>query len=169
MKSRVKSCEMSVAGWLAMAFVSALCTCTGLAATVSVDTPEFALSIKHDGVRESEGNEPLAYSPFWGEVTNGTVRLTQAKDGGAATPIVSGLDDEGTNIWKATQNGTYVLTHEVVTKRTPEVGRCGAREGRAEVGRGGGRKYFHSADQSKNCPFDMRSSLILLGFCVIFC
>ena len=113
-----------------------------VAATVSVDTPEFALSIKHDGMRVSDGNEPLAYSPFWGEVTNGTVRLTQAKDGGAATPIVSGLDDEGTNIWKATQNGRCVLTHEVVTKRTPEVGRCGAREGRAEVERGCGRKYF---------------------------
>ena len=86
------------------------------AASVSVDTSEFVLSIKHDGVRASAGNEPLAYSPFWGEVTNGTVRLTQTKDGGAeASEIVSGLVDEGTNLWKATQNGTYVLTHEVVT------------------------------------------------------
>ena len=86
-----------------------------VAATVSVDTPEFALSIKHDGVRESEGNEPLVYSPYWGEVTNGTVRLTQAKDDAEKTTIVSGLAEEGTNLWKATQNGTYVLTHELVT------------------------------------------------------
>ena len=91
---------------------SALAT---VAATISVDTPEFALSIKHDGVRESDGNESLVYSPFWGEVTNGTVRITQAKDGAEASEIVSGLADEGTNLWKATQNGTYVLTHEVVT------------------------------------------------------
>ena len=34
-------------------------TVVALAATVTVDTPEFALSIKHDGVRESDGNGPL--------------------------------------------------------------------------------------------------------------
>ena len=79
MKMRVECNWLKVESCFAMAFVSALYTCTGLAATVSVDTPEFALSIKHDGVRDSDGNESLVYSPYWGEVTNCTVRLTQAR------------------------------------------------------------------------------------------
>ena len=64
MKNRCERNWLKVASCFVMAFVSALCTCSGFAATVTVDTPEFVLSIKHDGVRESEGNEPLAYSPF---------------------------------------------------------------------------------------------------------
>ena len=51
--------------------VAVVCQLTTSVATVSVDTPEFVLSIKHGGVRENDGKEPLAYSPFWGEVTNG--------------------------------------------------------------------------------------------------
>ena len=41
-------------------FVASMLVVTAEAASVGVDTPEFALSIKHDGVRESDGNEPLA-------------------------------------------------------------------------------------------------------------
>lgn len=39
-----------------------LCATTGSAATVMATTEPFRLSIKHDGIRPSTGDETLAYS-----------------------------------------------------------------------------------------------------------
>ena len=80
------------------------------AATVESTTDAFKLSIKHDGIRQSAGNEALAYSALWDGDANATVTIAQ--DGVA---IAEGLTGEDTYAWGVTRNGTYVLTHTTYT------------------------------------------------------
>lgn len=61
------------------------------ATSVTTETPEFALSIKHDGMRMSHGAETLTYSSRWDGDEESTVTLAQ--DG--ATLLVEGLMGEG--------------------------------------------------------------------------
>ena len=76
---------------------------------VSAETEPFRLSIKHDGIRESGGEETLTYGANWHGGDGATVTLTQ--DG---AELVSGLTGEGTNLWSVSRNGTYVLTHQTI-------------------------------------------------------
>ena len=51
--------------------LSALAACLGMfwavnAATVTATTDAFRLSVKHDGIRQSAGDETLTYSSLWG-------------------------------------------------------------------------------------------------------
>ena len=80
------------------------------AATVESTTDAFKLSIKHDGIRQSAGNEALAYSALWDGDANATVTIAQ--DGVA---LVECLTGEDTYAWGVTRNGTYVLTHTTYT------------------------------------------------------
>ena len=76
---------------------------------VTAETEPFRLSIKHDGVRVSGGEETLTYGATWHGGDGATVTLTQ--DG---TELVAGLTGEGTNLWSVSRNGTYVLTHQTI-------------------------------------------------------
>ena len=76
------------------------------AATVTATTDAFRLSIKHDGIRQSAGDETLTYSSLWDGGEGATVTIAQ--DG---TALVEGLTGEGERAWSVTRNGTYVLTH----------------------------------------------------------
>ena len=58
-----------------------LCATTGSAATVMATTEPFRLSIKHDGIRPSTGDEELAYSSLWDGGDGATVAIAQ--DGAA--------------------------------------------------------------------------------------
>lgn len=80
------------------------------ATTVSATTPEFRLSIKHDGIRTSLGEEVLRFSSLWDGDAESSVTIEQ--DGVA---IATGLTGEGSLEWKAPANGTYVLTHTTYT------------------------------------------------------
>ena len=80
------------------------------AATVSATTDAFRLSIKHDGIRESAGDETLTYSSQWDGGDGATVTIAQ--DGAS---LVEGLTGEGERAWSVTRNGTYVLTHTTYT------------------------------------------------------
>ena len=51
------------------------------AATVTATTDAFRLSIKHDGIRQSAGNETLTYSSQWDGGEGATVTIAQ--DGAA--------------------------------------------------------------------------------------
>ena len=73
-------------------------------------TAAFRLSIKHDGIRESGGDEALTYSSLWDGDANATVTIAQ--DGES---IAEGLTGEDTYAWGVTRNGTYVLTHTTYT------------------------------------------------------
>ena len=80
------------------------------AATVTATTDAFRLSIKHDGIRQSVGDETLTYSSQWDGGEGATVTIAQ--DGVA---LVEGLTGEGERAWSVTRNGTYVLTHTTYT------------------------------------------------------
>lgn len=80
------------------------------AAAVTATTEPFRLSIKHDGIRQSVGDETLAYSSQWDGGDGATVTIAQ--DGAA---LVEGLTGEGERTWIVTRNGTYVLTHTTYT------------------------------------------------------
>ena len=104
---KMKLAKETVLGGLVLALAL-----VGEAATsVTTETPEFALSIKHDGVRMSRGTETLAYSLRWDGDEESTVTLAQ--DG--ATLLVEGLMGEGVRPWSVTRNGTYTLTHTTYT------------------------------------------------------
>ena len=80
------------------------------AATVTATTEPFRLSIKHDGIRQSAGDETLMYSSQWDGGDGASVTIAQ--DGAA---LVEGLTGEGERTWTVTRNGTYVLTHTTYT------------------------------------------------------
>ena len=80
------------------------------AATMTATTDAFRLSIKHDGIRHSAGDETLTYSSQWDGGEGTTVAIAQ--DGAA---IAEGLTGEGERAWSVTRNGTYVLTHTTYT------------------------------------------------------
>ena len=66
----------------------------------------FRLSLKHDGVRQSAGEETLTYSSQWDGGEGASVTIAQ--DGVA---IAEGLSGEDAYDWSVSRNGTYVLTH----------------------------------------------------------
>ena len=104
---KMKLAKETVLGGLILALVL-----VGEAAiSVTTETPEFALSIKHDGMRMSHGAETLTYSSRWDGDEESTVTLAQ--DG--ATLLVEGLMGEGVRPWSVTRNGTYTLTHTTYT------------------------------------------------------
>ena len=77
---------------LAMGVLSAFASVAGT--SVTMETPAFALSIKHDGVRASAGAETLTYSTLW-----------DGGDGSTAT-----ISQDGTALWtglrtRATRRG----------------------------------------------------------------
>ena len=87
-----------------------LCATTGSAATVMATTEPFRLSIKHDGIRPSMGDEELAYSSLWDGGDGATVTLAQE-----GVPLAEGLMGEGERAWSVARNGTYTLTHTTYT------------------------------------------------------
>jgi len=90
--------------------ITGLSAITANAATVTATTDAFRLSIKHDGIRESLGDETLTYSSLWDGGDSATVTIAQ--DGAA---LVEGLTGEGERAWSVTRNGTYALTHTTYT------------------------------------------------------
>ena len=80
------------------------------AATVTAMTEPFRLSIRHDGIRPSMGDETLTYSDLWDGGDGATVTIAQ--DGAA---IAEGLAGEGERAWSVARNGTYTLTHTTYT------------------------------------------------------
>ena len=80
------------------------------AATVTAMTEPFRLSIRHDGIRPSTGDETLTYSGLWDGGDGATVAIAQ--DGAA---IAEGLTGEGERAWSVARNGTYTLTHTTYT------------------------------------------------------
>ena len=80
------------------------------AATVTAMTEPFRLSIRHDGIRPSTGDETLTYSDLWDGGDGATVAIAQ--DGAA---IAEGLAGEGERAWSVARNGTYTLTHTTYT------------------------------------------------------
>lgn len=80
------------------------------AATVTATTDAFRLSIKHDGVRESAGDETLTYSSRWDGGDGATVTIAQ--DG---TALVQNLSGEGERAWNVRKTGTYTLSHTTYT------------------------------------------------------
>ena len=80
------------------------------AATVTAMTEPFRLSIRHDGIRPSTGDETLTYSGLWDGGDGATVAIAQ--DGAA---IAEGLAGEGECAWSVARNGTYTLTHTTYT------------------------------------------------------
>ncbi len=103
---KMKLAKETVLGGLVLALAL-----VGEAATsVTAETPEFALSIKHDGMRMSRGTETLTYSSRWGGGEDAAVTLAQ--DG---ETIQAGLTGEGVRPWSVTRNGMYSLTHTTYT------------------------------------------------------
>ena len=47
------------------------------AAVVEATTPAFRLSVKHDGIRQSAGDETLTYSSQWDGGEGATVKIAQ--------------------------------------------------------------------------------------------
>ena len=80
------------------------------AATVTAMTEPFRLSIRHDGIRPSTGDETLTYSGLWDGGDGATVAIAQ--DGAA---IAEGLAGEGERAWSVARNGMYTLTHTTYT------------------------------------------------------
>ena len=67
-----------------------LCATTGSAATVTAMTEPFRLSIRHNGIRPSMGDETLTYSSQWDGGDGATVTLAQE-----GVPLAEGLTGEG--------------------------------------------------------------------------
>jgi len=80
--------------------------------SASATTTEFRLSIKHDGVRTSAGEETLRYSPMWDGGSNETAKVTLS-EGDAV--LSENLTAEGDYAWSVSTNGTYNLTHTTYT------------------------------------------------------
>ena len=80
------------------------------AATVTAMTEPFRLSIRHDGIRPSMGDETLTYSDLWDGGNDVTVTLAQE-----GVPLAEGLTGEGERAWSVARNGTYTLTHTTYT------------------------------------------------------
>ncbi len=80
------------------------------AATVATTTEPFRLSIQHDDIRPSTGDETLAYSDLWDGGADATVTLAQE-----GVPLAEGLTGEGERVWSVARNGTYTLTHTTYT------------------------------------------------------
>ena len=79
---------------------------TSSAYAVEATSPVFSLSMKHDGVRISAGNETLAYSSQWiGDDPSATVVIA---DNGAEVFRGSG---EGDFAWAASDVGKHTLTY----------------------------------------------------------
>ena len=71
-------------------------------------SPVFALSLKHDGVRQSAGAETLTYSSQWDGGDGATVTI-----GENGAVVADGLSGEGACPWSVTRNGTYVLVSDL--------------------------------------------------------
>ena len=80
------------------------------AATVTTTTEPFRLSIQHDDIRPSTGDETLTYSDLWDGGADATVTLAQE-----GVPLAEGLTGEGERVWSVARNGTYTLTHTTYT------------------------------------------------------
>ena len=80
------------------------------AATVTAMTEPFRLSIRHDGIRPSTGDETLTYSGLWDGGDGATVTIAE---NGAV--VAEGLAGEGERAWSVARNGTYTLTHTTYT------------------------------------------------------
>ena len=93
-----------------LAIVSTVCLLIGTVAAVPGTSSEFLLSIKHDGVRTSTGEETLRYSNLWDGNADATVTIRQN-----GTPLATSLTGEGERAWSVTRNGTYALTHTTYT------------------------------------------------------
>ena len=76
----------------------------------AVDSNAFVLSIKHDGIRASEGTEVLTYSSLWDGGDDATVSIAQE-----GVPLAEDLVGEGERAWSVARNGTYTLTHTTYT------------------------------------------------------
>jgi len=74
-------------------------------------TPEFRLSIKHDGIRTSAGEETLRYSSSWDGGSQQSARVQIAENG----KTFSRNFGEGEVVWHASKVGTHVLTHTTYT------------------------------------------------------
>ena len=97
------------AGIAALAFAASAPFCVR-AATATAETEPFRLSVRHDGVRASAGDEELRRSNLWSGGAAATVTLAQ--DG---VPLAEGLAGEGAFGWHVARNGTYMLTHTTYT------------------------------------------------------
>ena len=73
------------------------------AATVTATTDAFRLSIKHDGIRDSLGDETLTYSSLWDGGDGATVTIAQN-----GTALVENLAGEGERMWNVQQAGTGI-------------------------------------------------------------
>ena len=80
------------------------------AATVTAMTEPFRLSIRHDGIRPSTGDETLTYSDLWDGGDGATVTIAE---NGAV--VADGLSGEGTRSWSVQKTGEYTLTHTTYT------------------------------------------------------
>ncbi|MBO7685921.1 MAG: SUMF1/EgtB/PvdO family nonheme iron enzyme [Kiritimatiellae bacterium] len=76
--------------------------CAAETAPVAIDS--------RSGVRDSDGQEKLAYSSWWDGDASATVTI--AEDG---VVLAEGLSGEGDFTWNATHSGTCVLTHTTYT------------------------------------------------------
>jgi len=81
-----------------------------LSAATESQSDTFRLSIKHDGIRQSAGDETLVYSSQWDGGDDAAVTIAQ--DG---AELVEDLTGEGERAWSVSRNGTYVLTHTTYT------------------------------------------------------
>jgi len=80
------------------------------AGAVEATSPVFGLSVKHDGVRTSLGDETLTYSSQWDGGDGATVTIAE---NGAV--VADGLSGEGTRSWSVQKTGEYTLTHTTYT------------------------------------------------------
>ena len=102
--------SMRAGGVALLCALIGLGTAAGSAATVTAMAEPFRLSIRHDGIRPSSGDETLTYSGLWDGGDDATVTLAQE-----GVPLVEGLAGEGERAWSVARNGTYTLTHTTYT------------------------------------------------------
>ena len=85
-------------------------TLSSYAGAVEATSPVFGLSVKHDGIRQSAGNETLTYSSLWDGGDGATVTIAE---NGAV--VADGLSGEGARPWSVQKTGEYTLTHTTYT------------------------------------------------------
>ena len=100
--NRVFSCVL----W----FVMICAAFSSYAGAVEATSPVFGLSVKHDGVRTSLGDETLTYSSQWDGGDGATVTI--AENGRV---LAEGVSGEGTRPWSVQKTGEYTLTHTTYT------------------------------------------------------
>ena len=102
------------------AVVAAVALGVGIASAATVVSSASSAEFRFDtreGARESTGTETLAYSALWSGDSNSVVTISQAcaTPHVANGPVVDGLALEGEQVWTATYDGEYTLTHATVT------------------------------------------------------